>query len=307
LDYYEEKLLGNIPTEGRILVEEYYKALYMNDGDPEKYNFPYWVEYFKVSNVTLRNAFNYIFFPIADPNNPTEIGKILHFKDIDLQERRKLIAEMSSEEYKNYLENTDERPELQEIKRLDYINYQKSAKIPRISNRTIPHTDEDLEDLVDFGLIKSDVIRDIDKKIGEFVTNKIEYQGLILDKDVKLKLDEIREKRKLLDEEYYRRIAENPELIETGEINEENENENENKKVLESGKVKLISNTPNKENGLNDFNNNNNNIINNDKEINFEFDKNETKGNENLKGNKNENLIENKNEINLDTRDKKNK
>jgi hypothetical protein len=283
LDYYEEKLLGNIPTEGRILVEEYYKALYMNDGDPEKYNFPYWVEYFKVSNVTLRNAFNYIFFPIPDPNNPTEIGKVLHFKDIELQERRKLIAEMSTDEYKSYLENTDERPELQEIKRLDYIKYQKSAKSARISDRTIPTTDEDLEDLVDFGLIKSDVIRDIDKKIGEFVSNKIEHQGLILDKDIKLKLEEIREKRKLLDEEYYRRIAENPELIET-ETKDANEKDDNNNKALESGKVKLISNDGEDliNQNRNEFNENNND---NKKDLDIDIHKIKNKTNEIFKEN----------------------
>jgi len=268
LDYYEEKLLGNIPTEGRILVEEYYKALYMNDGDPEKYNFPYWVEYFKVSNVTLRNAFNYIFFPIPDPNNPTEVGKILHFKDQELQERRKLIAEMSTEDYKNYLEKTDERPELQEIKRLDYIKYQTSAKSPRISQRTIPTTDDDLEEKVDYGLINSDVIRDIDNKIGEFVANKVDYEGLILDKDIKLKLEEIRQKRKLLDEEYYRRIAENPELIESENENGVNDNDNDNEgltKVLDDGKIKLISNIKEaKDKSENNNENNNDNHNDND-------------------------------------------
>ena len=126
---------------------QYYKALYLNDQDPEKYNFSYWLDYFKVGNVTLRNAFNYIFFPIPDENNPTEIGKILHFKDFEFENRRKMISEMSKDDYRDYLDRTEERPEIQEIKRLDYINLQTSAKQPRISERTVPTLDEEIWNL----------------------------------------------------------------------------------------------------------------------------------------------------------------
>jgi len=239
LDYYEERLLGNLPTEGRILVEEYYKALYLNDQDPENYNFSYWLDYFKVSNVTLRNAFNYVFFPIPDENNPTEVGKILHFKDFEFANRRKMIAEMSKEEYKEYLEKTEERPELNEIKRLEYINLQTSAKQSRITERTIPTLDEEIEDNLEKTLINSEIIREIDNKIAEFVSLQIEEKGLVLDADVKLRLDEIKEKRKMLDYEKMKKIYENPELIET------------NKKIEpDSQKPSLITSNPDNQNKI---------------------------------------------------------
>lgn len=207
----------------------------------------------------MRNAFNYVYFPIADPNNPTEVGKILTFKDHELSERRRMIGEMTSLEYKEYLENTEERPELQEIKRLDYIETQQTAKSPRVSGRTVPHTDEDLEDKVDKNLINSEIMREIDLKIGEFVSKKIEGNNLILDADVKLKLEEIREKRKLLDAEYLKMLEKNPEMLESS--NEDGENkefegiENEDKNLEnDKGKIKLIERDGNEKNFEGDFN-----------------------------------------------------
>ena len=246
LDYYEERLLGNLPTEGRILVEEYYKALYLNDQDPEKYNFSYWLNYFKVSNVTLRNTFNYIFFPIPDENNPNEVGKILHFKDFEFENRRKMISEMSKEDYKEYLDKTEERPEIQETKRLDYINLQTSARQPRITERTIPTLDSEIDENFDKTLINSEIMKEIDNKISEFVTHQIENKGLVLDADVKLRLEEIKEKRRMLETENMKRLYENPELINTGQNIENDrqkinkiENEiNESTKLIENDKIK---------------------------------------------------------------------
>jgi len=241
LDYYEERLLGNLPTEGRILVEEYYKALYLNDQDPEKYNFSYWLDYFKVGNVTLRNTFNYIFFPIADENNPTEVGKILHFKDFEFENRRKMISEMSKEEYKEYLEKTEERPEIEEIKRLDYISLQATARQPRMSERTIPTIDEEIDDNLDKVLINSDVMKEIDYKISEFVTHQIEHKGLVLDADIILRLEEIKEKRKMLENENMKKLYLNPELIVTVKNLEPDENEIKVIEITKDESTKYIS------------------------------------------------------------------
>jgi len=229
LDYYEERLLGNLPTEGRILVEEYYKALYLNDQDPEKYNFTYWLEYFKVSSITLRNTFNYMFFPIADENNPTEVGKILHFKDFEFENRRKMISEMSEGEYKEYLEKTEDRPEIQEIKRLEYINLQTSAKQPRITERTVPTIDSEIDENLDKVLINSEIMKEIDNKISEFVTQQIEHKGLVLDADIKLRLEEIKEKRRMIETENIKRLYENPELI---SVNQKIETDEDKKKMI---------------------------------------------------------------------------
>lgn len=239
LDYYEERLLGNLPTEGRILIEEYYKALYLNDQDMEKYNFKYWIDYFKVSNITLRNAFNYVFFPIPDENNPTEVGKILTFKDYEFDNRRKLISEMSKGEYMDYLSKTEERPELEELKRLEYINIQKTAKQPRISERTIPHLDQEIDDNLDNALINSDIIKQIDYKISEIVTNDFESKGLQLDADIKLKLEEIKSKRIKIEAENIKKLYQNPELIPT--FKDPDDNSEKYNKLTDRGKIHLVT------------------------------------------------------------------
>ena len=49
-DYLEETLLGDMPTAGRILVEEYFRALHLNNDNSEKYNFTYWEKYFNTKS-----------------------------------------------------------------------------------------------------------------------------------------------------------------------------------------------------------------------------------------------------------------
>jgi hypothetical protein len=196
LDYVEENMLGQTPTKGRILIEEYYKSLYLNNEDYEKYNFTYWQQYFGVEKNTLRNIFNYIFFPIPDERNPSEVGKILYFKDFDFDNRRKMIAEMSAEDYNEYLENTEDRPELQEKDRLEYLVFQTTATEPRVSERTVPTIDEEIDAQIDKPLIHSDIIRSVDEKIHSLVSNELEKGHISgLEKDVELSLNEIRRKR----------------------------------------------------------------------------------------------------------------
>ena len=188
--------MGQLPYEGRILIEEYYKALYLNDENPETYNINYWQDYFKVSTQTLRNIFNYVFFPIPDEKNPSDVGKILYFKDAELANRRKLISHMTGDEYKDYLANTEMRPELEELKRLDYIKYQVTADEPRISERTVPHTIEELDDSLEGYLTKSPIMKEIDSNITNYVKATIEGKGgLELDKDVRMALEQIKKER----------------------------------------------------------------------------------------------------------------
>jgi len=203
MDYLEEGLLGNLPTDGRILIEEYYKALYLNDQDTEKYNFTYWERYFKVDKQTLRNSFNYVFFPIPNPNDKTEVGKVLFFQDSEFAKRRKMLSDMSAEDYKEYLEKSDEKPELQEVKRLDYVEFQSNLTEPRVSDRSYPIDEMEFEKKIDNPLKYSKIIRDIDKKINEIVTARLEGT-LQIDRDLQLKLEGLKTieiKRKELDDE----------------------------------------------------------------------------------------------------------
>jgi hypothetical protein len=197
LDYLEEGLLGQTPTEGRILIEEYYKVLYLNNEDPEKYNFAYWEKYFNVSKVTLRNIFNYMFFPLPDEKNPNEVGKILYFKDVEFEKRRKMIAEMTGDEYKEYLEHTEERPELQEVNRLEYLVYQTTSTEPRITERTVPTDDMEIDKRIDSELMYSEVIQEVDDRIQKLVTGQLDSatNESLLEKDVQIQIDEIKQKR----------------------------------------------------------------------------------------------------------------
>jgi hypothetical protein len=229
LDYLEENLMGQLPFDGRILVEEYYKALYLNDENPETYNINYWSEYFKVTTMTLRNIFNYVFFPIPDEKNPSDVGKILYFKDAELSNRRKLISQMTGEEYKDYLGNTDKRPELEELKRLDYIKFQVTSDQPRMSERTVPYTLEELDDELEGYLKKSSIMKEVDANISNYVKATIEGSGLELDKDVRKALEQIKKDRlegveKKLIEEKMKQVEDKKKEI---DIESENTNEKE--------------------------------------------------------------------------------
>lgn len=95
LDYLEEHVMGQLPTDHRILIEEYYKVLYLNNKDKDKYNFDYWLDLFKVEPQTLRNIFNYVYFPIPSMDKPEEIDKVLYFQDPVYEKRRKLLDKMT--------------------------------------------------------------------------------------------------------------------------------------------------------------------------------------------------------------------
>lgn len=242
LDCIEEQMMGQLPTEGRILVEEYFRVLYLNNEDPEKYNFAYWEKYFNVSRVTLRNIFNYVFFPMPNEKNPTEIGKVLYFQDAEYIQRRKMLSEMNSEEYQEYLSQTKDRPELQELKRLEYVDFQLAANEPRITDRTVPTDDFEIDDKLDAPLIHSDIIKEIDKKISEMSKNYLENANIQqIDRDVFLKIEELKQKRIEFEEKKNRELEKNQEKRYTVEELEkmkiqqnENDQNNEIKQIKEN-------------------------------------------------------------------------
>ena len=79
----EETLRHNLPTEKRILVDEMYKILYMNNQDPETYTISFWSEYFNISPATIRNVVNYMAYPLIDPTTK-KVTSVLYFKDTEL-------------------------------------------------------------------------------------------------------------------------------------------------------------------------------------------------------------------------------
>lgn len=244
LDYIEEGMLGQTPTDGRILIEEYYKVLYLNNEDPEKYNFTYWEKYFGVSKVTLRNIFNYVFFPLPDEKNPNEVGKILYFQDVEFAKKRDMIAEMTGDEYKEYLERTEERPELQEVNRLEYLTYQTTATEPRITDRTVLIDDLEIDRTIKSPLTYSEVIKEVDERIQEVVKDTLEnstHQNLI-DKDIQIKLDEIKNKRLSIESQLQKEIGDARLAPLTSEQAKENLTKNKDIKLVtrEETKVEII-------------------------------------------------------------------
>jgi len=79
----EEELRRNLPSDQRILVDELYKILYMNNKDPETYTVSFWADYFKIPPAVVRNIVNYMAFPIIDQQTK-KIQEILFFQDTEL-------------------------------------------------------------------------------------------------------------------------------------------------------------------------------------------------------------------------------
>jgi len=174
LDILEEVHLGHLPSEHRIHIEEYYKVLFLNEENHAKYDFEFWNKYFDIDPNTLRNIFNYVYFPVSDYEKPGEVNRILYFKDKEYEERRKLISKMSMEEYNEYLQQTEERPEIAETKRLEYLQNIKLAQEPRITKNTIVYDKDELNKKIDAPLAFSDNMKAIDKKIAEISKGYLE-------------------------------------------------------------------------------------------------------------------------------------
>lgn len=199
LDEIEESYIGHLPAEQRIHVNEYYKTLFLNEEDPKKYNFKYWKEYYGVDSITLRNIFNYVYFPVQDFENAGQLNRIIYFRDVEYEERREMITKMSQLEYDKYLLETEEKPELQEEKRLEYLNYVKNATEPRITERTVVYDDLEHNELIDHQLTYSENIIEIDRKIAELTRNYVDSLTSVkdIDPDIKRRIAEMEHVKKL--------------------------------------------------------------------------------------------------------------
>ena len=99
----EETLRHNLPSEKRILVDEMYKILYMNNQDPETYTISFWSEYFNISPATIRNVVNYMAYPLIDPKTKKVIS-VLYFKDTELVQQSRLLENLDRDTYLGFLE-----------------------------------------------------------------------------------------------------------------------------------------------------------------------------------------------------------
>ena len=99
----EETLRHNLPSEKRILVDEMYKILYMNNQDPETYTISFWSEYFNISPATIRNVVNYMAYPLIDPKTK-KVTSVLYFKDTELVQQTNLLENLDRDTYLGFLE-----------------------------------------------------------------------------------------------------------------------------------------------------------------------------------------------------------
>jgi hypothetical protein len=95
---YEE-----ISQDHRILRDEIYKVLLLNNQDPALYNVEFWSQHFQIEPSAIRNIFNYIAYPVPDPKSQT-IGHVLYFIDIDMVRNADKIADLTRLDYIGYLE-----------------------------------------------------------------------------------------------------------------------------------------------------------------------------------------------------------
>lgn len=69
------------PQDGKLLLTELAKTLWLNAQDPEKYDTEFFARYFNVEPQKLRNVLNVVAFPVVDEMSG-EIVKILRFTDL---------------------------------------------------------------------------------------------------------------------------------------------------------------------------------------------------------------------------------
>ena len=197
LDYLEEGFMGYLPAPGRIHIDEYYKTLFLNEENSKRYDFNYWVNYYDVDAAVFRNIVNYVYFPVTDSVNPSEINRIIYFKDPEYEERRKMISSMNTQEYDDYMKNTQERPELEELKRLDYLKHIEMSTEPRITKRTVIYDAIEHEKVMENPLLYSDVMKAVDDQIFK-VTKEIGQSGkLDVDPDLRLRIEKMKDIKRL--------------------------------------------------------------------------------------------------------------
>lgn len=95
--------MTNVSETGWILIDEIYKVLYLNNQDSSLFNALFWSRHFAISVPAIRNIFNYLSHPIIDYDSK-EVTGYLRFIDDEIIKNRKLIGDMSREDYIEYLE-----------------------------------------------------------------------------------------------------------------------------------------------------------------------------------------------------------
>jgi hypothetical protein len=92
-----------MPQDHRILVDDIYRVLHLNNQNPERYNIKFWSEHFKIAPSAIRNVFNHVGYPIFDEKTKHVIG-CMQFIDIDIERNKSRLKDVTREDYIAYLE-----------------------------------------------------------------------------------------------------------------------------------------------------------------------------------------------------------
>lgn len=98
-----EGMYGDISQDHRILRDEIYKVLVLNNKDPQLYSIQFWSKHFKIEPAAIRNIFNYVAFPVVDPQTKAVV-KILYFIDYDFITNAQKLTDITRQDYVEYLE-----------------------------------------------------------------------------------------------------------------------------------------------------------------------------------------------------------
>lgn len=99
----DQHMYEEISQDHRILRDEIYRVLLLNNQNPELYNVEFWSKHFKIEPAAIRNIFNYIAYPVPDPKTQS-IKQVLYFIDIDMVRNADKITDLTREDYIGYLE-----------------------------------------------------------------------------------------------------------------------------------------------------------------------------------------------------------
>ena len=78
---YGSTLFLNKPQEGKMLLRELTKVLFLNNVDPTKYNQTFWAAYFNIKPQVQLNLFNFVSYPIVEGDQIIKILRFINFEE----------------------------------------------------------------------------------------------------------------------------------------------------------------------------------------------------------------------------------
>ncbi|CAI2360045.1 unnamed protein product [Moneuplotes crassus] len=177
----DKGMYAELPQDHRMLTNEIYKVLYLNNEDPELYNVKFWATHFKIDPSAIRNIFNYLAYPVFDPFSH-KLERILYFIDADFVKNSHKLQDVTRKDYMNYLEEDYYRRLEIEAKEMDeelgtqrdlrkmFIEHPLlhpgiSRETQLIESKTKPISTKKIENFTKFD---DHIMEDLDKEIEKY-------------------------------------------------------------------------------------------------------------------------------------------